>query len=477
MAKFGKYELLERLGYGGMAEIFKAKTYGEAGFEKIVAIKRILPHLGSNKEFIDMLVAEAKLSVQLTHANIVQVLDLGKLGGTFYIVMEYVEGMDLGTLTRWLLKAKRRVSPRNAFFIMAEVCKGLDYAHTKIDAAGKSLGIVHRDVSPPNIFISVSGEVKVGDFGIAKATNKVSHTEAGMLKGKLAYMSPEQARAENVDRRTDLFATGLMLYELLTGHQAYESFLKEHTVKVLNCIETFDFGTLADHPALPLPVIPILERALAPDPGNRYESARDFKKDLDEVLQLPEIKSAPEDYLPMIQVVYQHELKFRQKRAAEDKAYSMNSVKDVLPPSQHAPRFEQSLVADVDFQTSAFQGADFLLSPDGTVEKKPGEDELEILKPPPLKPPGFQKHSGLELANPTPKSMGRFGEIPIRPKKEEVAWEDLARQLLSGRNIRIFILILIGAFALTHLPEILLWINKGRLFLYQQYLSSQVPPQ
>jgi len=214
--KFGKYYLLERINVGGMAEIFKAKSFGEAGFERLVAIKRILPSVAEDHEFITMFVDEAKLAGQLTHPNIAQIFELGKVNETYFIALEYVAGRDLRAVFERVKKRNERVPIPMACYCVMKLCEGLDYAHNKKDAAGRNLDLVHRDVSPQNILLSWDGDVKLIDFGIAKAASKSSRTQAGILKGKFGYMSPEQVRGQKVDRRSDVFAAGIVLYELLT---------------------------------------------------------------------------------------------------------------------------------------------------------------------------------------------------------------------------------------------------------------------
>ncbi len=218
---FGKYWLLERINVGGMAEVFMAKTFGVEGFERLVAVKRILPNIAEDTEFIQMFVDEAKIAVQLTHANIVQVFDLGKVADSYYIAMEFVHGRDLRALFDRCRHEGEPMSVAQACFIVMKVCEGLDYAHNKRDAQGTELHLVHRDVSPQNILVSYDGELKLVDFGIAKAAGKASKTQAGILKGKFGYMSPEQVRGLPIDRRSDIFSLGIILYELLTGERLF----------------------------------------------------------------------------------------------------------------------------------------------------------------------------------------------------------------------------------------------------------------
>ena len=205
-----------------MAEVFKAKSHGVEGFEKILVIKRILAELSESPEFVEMFVNEAKIAVTLSHANIVQVFDLGKADETYFIAMEYVAGADLATVLRRARRYERPLATELAVFVVSEVAKGLDYAHRRRDADMRPLQLVHRDVSPQNILLSHEGEVKLTDFGIAKARTSVPDgTERGVLKGKYAYMAPEQARGEDVDARTDLFALGVVLYEALAGKNPF----------------------------------------------------------------------------------------------------------------------------------------------------------------------------------------------------------------------------------------------------------------
>lgn len=276
---YGKYQLLELLARGGMAEVFKAKSHGVEGFEKILVIKRILPELSSQPAFVDMFIGEAKISVSLTHANIVQVFDLGRADDQYFIAMEHVAGCDLSTLLAKAHAAGRALPQEIAVYVASELAKGLDYAHRRKDGNLRPLGIVHRDVSPGNVLVSFEGEVKLTDFGIAKARSTLRETtEEGVLKGKYAYMSPEQARAERVDARTDLFALGVVLFECLAGRLPYEA---ESPYELVQQVREGRRLRLADiAPDTPEELLAIVDRALELDPSARYPNAGALYEDL-----------------------------------------------------------------------------------------------------------------------------------------------------------------------------------------------------
>src|SRR5262245_7770720 len=221
--EFGPYVIYERLGLGGMATVHRAKKRGIEGFERMVALKRLLPHLAEDADFVKSFVREAKLASLLIHANVVQIYELGRVGPIYFISMEYVEGHDL----RRILRQARRVAgipPLGVVLtLLAEICEALDFAHTFTDEQGQAVGIVHRDVSPSNVIVSKTGHVKVIDFGIAKATSQQLRTQTGRVKGKLGYMSPEAALGRPLDSRSDIFSTGVLAHELLTARPLFAS--------------------------------------------------------------------------------------------------------------------------------------------------------------------------------------------------------------------------------------------------------------
>jgi len=286
---FGQYELMEVISTGGMAEVFKARMKGVEGFQKIVAIKRILPHLTENDEFVTMFIDEAKLAAQLQHPNIIHIYDLGKIERSYYIAMEYIDGKDLRSLLRLIEEKGQRLPLGIALYVASRLAAALDYAHRKRDFQGRAMALVHRDVSPQNVLISLDGDIKLCDFGIAKAASKASHTRAGALKGKLQYMSPEQAWGKDLDHRSDIFSLGVVMYEMVTGKKAFSgdselSILEQVRSPKLQAPRQID-------PSVPPEVERIILRAIEPNRDARYQTAAELGSDLDAALRT--VRPAP----------------------------------------------------------------------------------------------------------------------------------------------------------------------------------------
>ena len=275
---FGKYFLLERINVGGMAEVFRSKAFGVEGFERLVAVKRILPNIAEDKEFIRMFIEEAKLSVQLNHANIAQIFDLGVVDGAYYIALEHVHGRDLRGIFDRCRQLGEAMPVAQACFVAMKVCEGLDYAHNKRDQSGHELSLVHRDVSPQNILVSFEGEVKLIDFGIAKAAGTGAKTQNGILKGKFGYMSPEQVRGLTVDRRSDVFSCGIVLYELLTGERLFVGESDFSTLEKVRNVEILPPSTY--NRKIPDELERIVLKALTKDVDDRYQYAIDLHDEL-----------------------------------------------------------------------------------------------------------------------------------------------------------------------------------------------------
>ncbi len=293
-SKFGRYALFDFIGKGGMAEIYLARAQTELGGARLCVVKQILPELASHPQFAEMLIHEAKLSARLSHANIVQVFDLGRADERLFIAMDYVEGFDLNELLKRCTKQKVPLPLEFALLIIGEALKGLGYAHRRLDDDGKPLGIVHRDMSPSNILVSFEGEVKLCDFGIARATELVE--PAGVesddaIKGKAGYMSPEHARGEKIDARADLFAIGIVLWELLAGRRLYK---RDDDLSLL------EQARRAEIPELPLRGLTneeqlhaVVRKALSVDREGRYATAHAMHQDLEAYVAGAKLVASP----------------------------------------------------------------------------------------------------------------------------------------------------------------------------------------
>ncbi len=277
-----RYRVIEKLASGGMAEVFRAESAGVEGFKKQVAIKRVLPHLSEKKKFISMFLDEARLSAHLSHSNVAQVFDIGVGDNAFFIVMEYVDGADLKAVIETLRNSGREFPLEEACFIALKICEGLAYAHELLDPKGRPLNIVHRDVSPPNVLITKYGEVKIVDFGLAKASSQLEKSEPGIIKGKFSYLSPEAAQGLEVDHRTDIFAVGIILWEMLAGRRLFLGESDYATVKQVQQAKVPSIRQFNRN--VPPELESIIARSLARDPNERYQSARELGRALNHFL-------------------------------------------------------------------------------------------------------------------------------------------------------------------------------------------------
>ncbi|HZS40032.1 MAG TPA: serine/threonine-protein kinase [Polyangia bacterium] len=290
-SKLGKYEILKRLATGGMAEIFLARASGLPGFTKMVVIKRILPQLATKSDFIEMFLDEARIAATLQHPNVVQMYDVGVVDGNYFIAMEYLHGEDVRSLQKTLWKREEKVPLEHALNIMIGVCSGLHYAHDKVGFDGKPLNIVHRDVTPQNIIVTYEGGVKLLDFGIAKASNRFGETRFGTLKGKVPYMSPEQCRGEPLDRRSDIFSLGIMLYELTLGRKLYKGASDFEVLKQI--VE----GTVTPphqiDPGYDRELEAIVMHALEKERDKRFQTARELQTELETLVRQAQLYVSP----------------------------------------------------------------------------------------------------------------------------------------------------------------------------------------
>jgi len=276
---FGRYQLLKRIAGGGMGEVFLARQAGIQGFEKLLVIKTLLPHLTEDQEFVQMFLDEARLAARLAHPNVIQIYDLGQEEDVFYIAMEHVYGEDLKRMWKQAYHAKRTIPVAIAARIVADAAAGLGYAHRLADGEGNPLGLVHRDVSPQNILLTFDGGVKLIDFGVAKAAGRATKTQTGALKGKYAYMSPEQVDGLELDQRSDVFALGIVLWEMVTGSRLFRADSDVQTLKlVANCNVP---APSEQNPDVPVELDPIVLRALARDRDQRYATMDALRLDLE----------------------------------------------------------------------------------------------------------------------------------------------------------------------------------------------------
>ena len=331
---FGKYYLMDRIAVGGMAEVFKAKTFGVEGFEKNVALKRILPNIAEDQEFITMFIDEAKIAVQLSHANIAQIFELGEADGSYFIAMEFVAGKDLRTMfDRSRRPGGLPISPSQAAYVMARVCEGLDYAHRKRDKNGSPLNIVHRDISPQNILVSYEGHVKVIDFGVAKAQNKMGRTQAGILKGKFGYMSPEQVRGLPLDQRSDIFSLGIVLHEVLTNKRLFIGESDFHTLEKIRKAEAPPPSHI--NPQVPPRLDEIVMKALSPDVETRYQWASEMQEDLQRFIYTQSPVYAAKDLSQYMKQVFGQDMPKEKKRTSEYEDYFTNAPEETQPPAMN----------------------------------------------------------------------------------------------------------------------------------------------
>jgi len=363
---FGKYFLLDRVAIGGMAEIFRARTYGHGGFEKELVIKRILQHLTDDSEFVTMFIEEAKLTVQLQHPNIVQVYDFGKIRENYFLAMEGVYGKDLKTISQKVADKRQQLPLQFAAYMAHEAAKGLYYAHNKKDEKGLDINIVHRDISPTNVIVGFDGQVKLLDFGIAKAESSAIRDTEGVLKGKFEYMSPEQAQGKIVDHRSDIFSLGICLWEMITARRLFKS---EKKLETLERIRNCDIPQVrVVNPEVPVSLEHIVNKALGKEPRERYQDAEQMRHELEEYLKPAGINELTLDVQDWMQDLFILEMEQERLRleAAREQAAALASMEDNL-----------DLDAGLEYDDDDDLGLDFDSEDDlDTIESEDDEDDV-----------------------------------------------------------------------------------------------------
>ncbi|MGH7297717.1 MAG: serine/threonine protein kinase, partial [Polyangiaceae bacterium] len=343
-SRFGKYTLIRKLATGGMAELFLAIQKSVAGFEKLLVIKRILPAMNGDRAFVDMFLHEARIAATLSHPNIVQIFDVGQVDGTYFIAMEHVHGEDLRSIVRQMKKKDVVEFPlEHALSIVLGLCAGLSYAHERRDLDGTALNIVHRDISPQNVVVTFTGDVKLVDLGIAKSDARLEDvSKSGHLKGKVPYMSPEQARGEAIDWRSDIFAAGVMLFELTTGKRLFKGTSEYETLKLI-CEREYPLPSQA-RMGYPRELEVIVMRALQKDRAQRWQSAREMQAALEEFVRTERLAVSPIALSQFMQGLFEDKLASQKEAllqgkqladiiALETNSDSVSSIDVRSPPS------------------------------------------------------------------------------------------------------------------------------------------------
>jgi eukaryotic-like serine/threonine-protein kinase len=415
-----RYRVVEKLEAGGMAEVYRAESEGLQGFRKQVAIKRVLPHLSEKKKFISMFLDEARLSAQLSHSNCVQVFDIGVGDSAYFIVVEYVDGGNLKSIAESLKKQGKIFPVQIAVFIAIEICKGLAYAHEARDSSGSPLHIVHRDMSPPNVLVTKYGEIKIVDFGLAKASSQLEKSEPGIIKGKFSYLSPEAAMGQEVDARTDIFAVGIILWELLSGQRLFLGDTDFQTVKKVQQAVVPPISQV--NRDAPPELEKILNKALTRDPAVRYMTARELGQDLSRFLFHFGQPVSTFDVAALVLGTMRERQKFRAPQGSiidkliEEALFEFTSLKEdekaeaeaALQSSLGArPLDHQTFVDPTNWASEIGSGLATLQQ----TERRAGEATLRASMP---AAPEDGNLSSLEDLSPSPPSLpGAFGASPL----------------------------------------------------------------
>jgi serine/threonine-protein kinase len=309
---FGKYILLDRVSSGATAAVYRANVRGEAGFERLVAIKRILPHMAGDRDFVDTFVREAKTVAKLAHEGICPIYELGKVGESLYMAIEYIQGCDLGRITRRLAGREESMPPLIAAWIAARLCDALDYAHTLKNARGSRTGVIHRDISPSNIMLSFEGQVRLLDFGLAKAVGRAQSTNVDALKFKIGYMSPEMVKGRPLDARSDLFGVGVCLYEMLTGRRLFAGKNDIETIALVGKAQIPQPSAVMED--APEELEQVILRALQREPDDRYQTAAEMAEALNTYIQHADPTFGPQRIVAFLRELFEQDIADEQAR-------------------------------------------------------------------------------------------------------------------------------------------------------------------
>jgi serine/threonine-protein kinase len=401
-----RYTITERLDHGGMAEVFRGVAESMEGFKKSVAIKRILPNLTKNQKFVSMFLDEARLSLFLQHANIVQVFDISKTpDNAYFLVMEFVDGCNLKSLIERQKQKNKRTDVGHSVYLMIECCKALQYAHSlEHPETNEPLGIVHRDISPPNILLSKNGEVKLVDFGLAKANSQIESTDPGVVKGKFSYLSPEAASGRDVDHRADVFAVGIILWELFTGRRLFYGESDYQTVELVRQARVPSIAAL--NPEIDAEIEQVVRKALAREPDDRYQNAADLGDALAQFLFSRRMKVTARDIAGLVRDT---QVEMMRKRSAEPKDSLIDAL--ILDEMQKMT----SLVDGSGAPSPAANEGATVLDPE-TFDTRGWVDEMEPgfgQAPSPKRPPrtlSIKTRPGMQAAPPEIESLEQMLE-------------------------------------------------------------------
>lgn len=412
--KFGKYELLAHLASGGMAEIYLARMAGIDGFSKLVVVKRLLSQLAGDKEFVEMFLDEARINARLSHSNVVQVLELGEADGQYFMAMEYVSGLSVAQVGRMAAQRLGEVPQGVACGIVAQACAGLHHAHETKLLDGSDMGIIHRDVSPQNLLLTYEGFVKVLDFGIAKAEGRATQTKAGTVKGKFAYMSPEQCTGEGVDRRTDIFALGIILFELCTSRRLFK---RGSTFETYEAIIKGDVPDPSEvSPSVSKPVGQVILKALARRKEDRFPTAEAMQEALELAMRRSSIRGKSTDLSRFLEQNFADQIKEQEELIRRLEGAALANA-----PHEHATESSQLAKNYAPFVEAEPEAAD-----DGPM---PSVAERPQSQPAPLPAPSVPTLSSEFVPIPNlPVSMA----LPILDAKQAV------QELLAGKQPELF---------------------------------------
>lgn len=374
--QFGKYLLLDKIGAGGMAEVYTGKMTGDEGFEKLLVIKKILPHLTDEEDLLKSFIDEAKLAALLQHENIIHIYDFGKIDDSYFIAMEHLFGKDLKQVIKRSMETGTKIDLENVLYIISRICDGLDYAHQLKNLQGEALNIIHRDISPQNIFVTYDGHIKIIDFGIAKTALQSTRTQIGFVKGKLAYMSPEQAGNEAMDSRSDIFAAGIILYEMATGKRMFEGETSEIYSRVIEADFEPPENIARD---LPPKLIEILYKSLERDPDDRYQSCGEMLSDIEDCLDELSLRPNARKMSEVMTSLFEKELNGEKNQIVEEiKGSELPKEDTVISAQTNIGKPEKTEVLSTNQEDTILENqVDLVEEKEGTVKYSPDEEPTQ----------------------------------------------------------------------------------------------------